>query len=123
MSISIPKTKAQHIRQKPAVSETTEADIANLPEDEAFKFICDKCDRAFPKQTSLNIHKGRHCKGRRTRKQASRKGTLADKVIQMRKVKQKYKALPQVMIGNELLDNVYSFVYLGAEIAGNFELA
>ena len=31
MKISIAKTKAQHIRSRPTVSDTTESDITNLP--------------------------------------------------------------------------------------------
>jgi len=87
MSVSAPKSKAQHIRRKPPVSGTTEDDIKNLPAGEAFKSICDKCGRAFPNSHGMKIHKGRWCKGERNRKPASRKGTLADRVIQLRKVK------------------------------------
>ena len=119
MSISVPKTKAQHIRPKPTVSETTEEDIKNLPAAEAFAHICDKCSRAFPTRHGLAVHKGRWCKGRRTKKPVSRKGTVADRVIQLKKVKDKQQELPHVKLGNESLENVYSFVYLGSEIAAD----
>ena len=119
MSVSAPKSKSQHIAHKPTVSETTENDIANLPASEAFKSICDKCGRAFPNNHGMKIHKARWCKGKRKRKPASRKGTLADRIIKLRKVKQKQDDFPHVMLGNQQLDNVYSFVYLGSEIAGD----
>ena len=54
MSISVPKTKVQHIRRKPSVSETTEEDIKNLPSTQAFRYICEKCDRPFPAQQCTN---------------------------------------------------------------------
>ena len=119
MSISVPKTKAQHIRPKPAVSETTEEDIKDLPAAEAFAHICDKCDRPFPTRHGLAVHKGRWCKGRRIRKTISRKGTVADRVIQLKKVKDMQQELPHVKLGNDSLENVYSFVYLGSDIAAD----
>ena len=119
MSISVPKTKVQHIREKPSVSETTEDDIKNLPAAEAFTNICDRCDRPFANSHGLAVHKGRHCKGRRKRKPASRRGTVADRVIQLRKVKAKQEELPHVKLGDETLENVYSFVYLGSEQAAD----
>ena len=87
MTISATKSKAQHIAHKPKVSETTEDDIAKLPAAEAFKSICDKCGRAFPNKHGMKIHKARWCKGKRKQKPVSRKGSLADRVMQMRKVK------------------------------------
>ena len=37
MGISKPKTKIQHVMKRPCVSETTEDDIANLPDEMKFK--------------------------------------------------------------------------------------
>ena len=119
MSVSVPKTKVQHICEKPAVSETSEHDIENLPAEEAFTNICDRCDRAFGNKHGLMVHKGRWCRGRRKRKPPSRKGTVADRIIKLRKVKAKQAELPHVMLGNQTLENVYSFVYLGSEVAGD----
>ena len=59
MSISIPKTKCQHIMKKPKVTATTENDIANLPPNLQFSHKCDKCDRSFPTKHGLSVHKGR----------------------------------------------------------------
>ena len=119
MSISVPKTKVQHICKKPAVSETSEHNIENLPADEAFTDICDRCGRAFGNKHGLMVHKGRWCRGRRKRKPPSRKGTVADRIIKLRKVKAKQAELPHVTLGNQTLENVYSFVYLGSEVAGD----
>ena len=81
MSISKPKTKAQHIRHQTAVSATTEADIANLPREKKFKFECTACGMTYPTKHGLAVHQGRWCKGRRTAKRPSRKGTVADRLI------------------------------------------
>ena len=122
MSISIPKTKNQHIMKRPSVSPTTETDIVNLPKELKFKFVCDKCGMDYPKQASLSIHQGRWCRKRKNAKKPSRKGTLADKIITRVKVEEFQKTLDKVRIGNDELDNVYSFVYLGAEIAGDGDM-
>ena len=119
MVISVPKTKAQHIMIQPNMSETTEDDIANLPTEKQFKFACDKCGRTFPTNHGLSVHKGRWCKGRRRAKQPSRKGSVADRIIQQVKVEKHQHTLPVTRIGNEELENVYAFIYLGAEIAGD----
>ena len=86
MKISIQKTKAQHIRKRAKVTETTETDVANLTEDKKFKFECGKCGMTYPTKHGLSVHQGRWCKGRRTAKKPSRKGTVADKLIQRLKV-------------------------------------
>ena len=62
------------------------------------------------------MHKGRWCKGRRTAKKPSRKGTVADKVIQRLKVNKFQENYDKIKIGTEELKNVFSFVYLGAEV-------
>ena len=65
------------------------------------------------------MHKGRWFKGRKAAKQPSRKGTVADRIITQMKVEEFQNALPKVKMGQHELDNVYSFVYLGSEKAGN----
>ena len=42
MDISKPKTMVQHVMKRPRVSETTEDDVANLPDKLKFKFVCEK---------------------------------------------------------------------------------
>ena len=119
MSISVPKTKVQHIQKRPKVSATTEKDINDLPPEYAFKFICAACNRSFPTKHGLAVHRGRWCKGKRKKKQPSRRGTVADRVIQRRKVDEYQKSLPKVKLHNEYLENVFSFEYLGAEMAAD----
>ena len=119
MEISKPKTKVQHVMKKPPVSETTEDDISNLPEELKFKFICEKCEMSYPTKHGLSVHKGRHCKGRKTKKKPSRKGTVADRIISRLKVEEFQKTLEKVSISDEELENVYKFVYLGAAVAGD----
>ena len=82
MKILIQKIKAQHIRKRAKVTETTETDVANLTEDKKFKFECGKCGMTYPTKHGLSVHQGRWCKGRRTAKKPSRKGTVADRLIQ-----------------------------------------
>ena len=88
MIISIPKTKVQHIRKRPVVSETTETDIENLPTDKAFKHRCDKCGMTYPSKHGLSVHQGRWCKKIMNARKPSRKGTVADSVITRYKVEQ-----------------------------------
>lgn len=119
MSISKPKTKVQHIRRRPNVSVTTETDISNLSEEKKFKFECPACGMTYPNNHGLSVHRGRWCKGRKTAKKPSRKGTVADRLITRMKVEKYQESLPKVKMGSEELENVYSFVYLGAEIAAD----
>ena len=105
MSISIPKTKCQLITKKSKVTATTEKDIANLPPNLQFNHKCDKCDRSFPTKHGLSLHKGRWCKWKRRKKQPSRMGTVADRVVQQHKVDESQKTLDHVKIGNNELEN------------------
>ena len=81
MSISIAKTKCQHIMPRPKVTCTTETDVANLPADKKFKFECDMCGMTYPTKHGLAVHKGRWCKKSRNARKPSRKGTVADRII------------------------------------------
>ena len=119
MSISIPKTKVQHIRPTPRVSETTEKDIVNLPPEKAFKFECTDCGMTYPTKHGLAVHKGRWCKKKKNAKKPSRKGTVADRIVSKMKIVKHQETLEKVLLGTNELQNVYSFVYLGAEIAGD----
>ena len=119
MSISVPKTKVQQIRSRPEVSSTTESDILTLPENKKFKFQCTACEMTYPTKHGLSVHKGRWCKGRKTKKKPSRKGTVADKIVKQVKVEKFHEQLPKVKMGASELENVYSFTYLGTEIAAD----
>ena len=119
MSISRPKTKIQHIRNRPRVGETTEEDIENLPDEKNFKFECSACKMTYSMNHGLAVHKGRWCKGKVTKRKPSRKGTVTDKIVQQIKVVKYLKDLLKVKMGEDELDDVYSFEYLGAEIAAD----
>ena len=119
MTISVPKTKAQHIRKRPRVTETTEDDITNLPPEKKFKFLCKDCDMTYPSKHGLAVHQGRWCKKSKTARKPSRKGTVADRIITQLKVEKEQETFDKVKMGSSYLENVYSFIYLGAEIAGD----
>ena len=106
------------------VSETTEDDVKTLPPELQLKFECDKCGYTYPSQHGLSIHKSRFCKKRRTKRPQNRKGTVADKIVKQHKVEQHQGTLEKVKIGDEEIDNVYGFVYLGADVPadGNPEI-
>ena len=73
----------------------------------------------YPSKHGLSVHQGRWCKKRMNARKPSRKGTVADRVITRYKVEQFQSTLDTVKIDDVELDNVYSFIYLGAEIAGD----
>ena len=110
MEISIPKTKTMHIHKRFRVPETTEEDIASM----GFKHICPECQRDFPNKRGLAIHIGRWCDGGKTIR--SRKGSLADKKVQLHKRKELEHNLPHVTVEGQQLENVYTFEYLGSRI-------
>ena len=119
LQISLPKTKVQHIRKRPIVSPTTEQDIEDLPPEKKFKHECTACGMTYPTNHGLAVHKGRHCKGKKTAKKPSRRGTVADRIVTQLKVEKFQAQLPVVKMGTEDLENVYDQVYLGADIAGD----
>ena len=124
MQISIPKTKNQHIMPTPKVSQTTEADVAALPAEKQLRFECDKCGWTYANQHGLSIHQARFCKKRRTNRLQNRKGTVADRIVKRHKIEQLQETLDKVRIGADELENVYSFIYLGADTPadGNHEV-
>ena len=77
------------------------------------------CHIIYPSKHGLFVHKERWCKGRKRHKKPSRKVTVADRVVQRHKVDEFQKTLDQVKLDGIDLDSVYSFIYLGAEIAGD----
>ena len=74
MKISIAKTRVQHIRARPKVSDTTEDDVLSLPPEKCFKFECDKCGMTYPSKHGLSVHKGRFCKKTPDSKEPKPKG-------------------------------------------------
>ena len=113
MLISIKKSKAMHVHKPVRVDATTEADVATL----GLSHKCDSCGREFTKQRGLRVHVARWCDGGRT--QRSRLGTLTDKAVKTAKRRVAESALDKVYVGNEALDNVLHFEYLGSQLQGD----
>jgi hypothetical protein len=110
MIISVVKTKAIHIHKKIAVSETTEGEVIFLK----LKHKCPDCDQTFPTLNGMKIHLTRWCDGGKT--PHSRKGSLADKAVQLSKRKEVENERAHVSIEGEHIDYIYSFVYLDSKI-------
>ena len=109
MDISVPKTKAMHIHKTIEVSDTTESEVISLK----LKHKCPDCERSFPSKRGMKIHLKRWCDGGKTPR--SRKGSLADKAVQLSKRKAAENERPHVTIESKQIDNVHSFVYLGSK--------
>ena len=110
MIIFIPKIKAMHIHKSIQVTETKEEEIEALH----LKHKCPDCQRAFPTLHGLRVHMGRWCdRGQIIR---SRKGSLADKAVQLTKRKAAENLRPHVYIEGEEIENVHAFVYLGSKL-------
>ena len=73
---------------------------------------------SYPTKHGLVVHKGRWCKGRKTKRKQSRKGTVADRVVQKQKVDEYQKQLEKVKLGENELENVYTFCYLVQKLLG-----
>ena len=114
MEINIPKTMAQHVMHNPPVSNTIEEDIDHYNLE--FQFKCDKCNMSYPTKHGLAVHQGRWCKKRKNAKKPSRKGTVADRIVQKKKKEEQQKSYPKVKIGNKEIENVLEFEYLGANV-------
>ena len=111
MIISVPKTKAMHIHNTTTVSDTTEEEIIAL----GLKYKCTICSKPFPTLHGMKVHRGRRfCETDGIVR--SRKGTLADKAVQLSKRKVAEKELGHVYIEGEKIENVHSFIYLGSKL-------
>ena len=115
MLISIKRSKAMYVNKPMRVNATTEADFATL----GLSHKCGSCGREFPKQRGLRVHMARWCDGGRA--QRSRLGTLTDNVMETAKRRMAEAALDKVYVGNEALDNVLHFEYLGSQLQGDGE--
>ena len=109
MIISVAKTKAMHIHKTIRVPETVEDEVIALH----LKHKCPECGKAFPTSRGMKIHLKRWCDGGRTVR--SRKGTLADKAVQLDKRKAAENEREHILIEGDQIDNVHSFVYLGSK--------
>ena len=110
MVISVRKSRAMHIHRTWHVDATTEEDVAAL----SLEHKCESCGREFTKQRGLNIHMARWCDGGRT--QRSRRGTLTDTAVKTAKRRAAEATLDKVNIGDDVLDNVLTFEYLGSRL-------
>ena len=113
MIISVAKTKAMHIHKTVKVSDTTEDEVVAL----RLKHKCPDCGRIFPTSRGMKIHMKRWCDSGQTVR--SRKCSLADKAVQLSKRKAAENERNHVMIENEQIENVHSFVYLGSKLQGD----
>ena len=108
MTIFFEKTKAMPIHEKVLVTETKEEEVIALN----LKHKCPKCDRSFPALRGMQVHRGRFCDKRR--RPRSRKGTLADKAVQLAKRKEEQSKRTPVTVHGYPIECVYFFIYLGS---------
>ena len=112
MLISIKKSKARHVHRPMRVDATTEADVATL----GLSHTCDSCGREFTKQRGLRVHMARWCDGGRIQR-----STMTDKAVKTAKRRAAEAALDKVYVGNEALNNVLHFEYLGSQLQGDWD--
>ena len=110
MTVSVKKTKSMHIHETTAVTDTTEEEVTSLN----LKHKCSECGQTFPTLHGLKVHIGRWCDGGQTIR--SRKGSLADKAVQLSKRKLAENERDHVYMEGEEIENVHSFVYLGSKV-------
>ena len=113
MDVSLEKTKGLHVHKREKVSETSEAEV----EAQKFKHKCPVCSRTFPTLRGQKIHSARWCDGGETAR--SRKGSLADKAVQLSKRKVLEAERSHVSVNGTEIENVDSFIYLGAKQPGD----
>ena len=110
MVISVRKNKAMHVHRTRRVDATTEEDVAAL----SLTHKCESCGREFTKQRGLKIHMARWCDGGRT--QRTRRGSLTDTAVKTAKRRAAEATLDKVNIGDNVLENVLNFEYLGSRL-------
>ena len=108
MVISVRKSKVMHVHSTRRVDATTEEGVAAL----SLAHKCESCGREFTKQRGLKIHMARWCDGGRT--QRPRRGSLIDTAVKTAKRRAAEATLDKVSIGNDVLENVLNFEYLGS---------
>ena len=89
---------------------TTEEDVAALH----LAHKCESCGREFTKQRGLKIHMARRCDGGRT--QQSIRCSLTDTAVKTAKRRAAEATLGKVSIGDDVLENVLNFEYLGSRL-------
>ena len=94
-------------------SATTEVNIAKMN----FQHKCNTYGRTFPTLRGKQIHEARWCTG--DPNQRSRRGTLADQWVHLKKKVAAVDELDHVTCGHETFQNVYNLTYLGSEISAS----
>ena len=102
--------QSMHIHRTRRVDATTEEDVTAL----TLAHKCESCGREFTKQRGLKIHMARWCDGGRT--QRSRRGTLTDTAVKTAKRRAAEATLAKVSIGDDIIENVLTFEYLGSRL-------
>ena len=113
MVISLKKSKAMHVRRFEPVSETVEEEVLALN----LKHKCPECARTFPTEKGLKIHRARWCRPHGPPR--SRKGSMADKAVKLKKRKQQASYLELFVVNDHPLENVLRFEYLGCQLSGD----
>ena len=113
MEMSAPKSKGMHIREREALTMSTEAEVEAL----RLTHSCPECDRAFPTTRGLAVHRARWC--RPGQPPASRRGQLADRAVKLAKRKASAALMQPVILEGEPLEMVYQFDYLGCRFSSD----
>ena len=109
MQISVKKSKAMHVHRATRMDAIADADVTTL----GLAHKCNSCGRGFTKQRGLRDHTARWCDGGLT--QCSRLCSLIDTAVKTAKRQATEAALDRMYVGNEALDNVLHFEYLGSQ--------
>jgi hypothetical protein len=107
ISISIPKTKAQHIRHSPSSQTQLKR---------RFKSLSRPLWHGLPSSEEPECT-DRWCGGGNSSNKPTQKGSVADRA----EMTEHQKNLDTVKIGDESLDKLYTFTYLGAGTAGDVD--
>jgi len=116
MEIKLAKTKVMHVQPAAQVSKTTMEDAQKI----SGKAVCSDCHSIFATQRGLKMHRdrwGETCRriaaGLAEQKFANR---MSNRIVKHQKLEQVQKNLPCVRLGNEPLENVFTFDYLGNKV-------
>ena len=79
--------------------------------DYDWKYRCPTCDLPFSSERAVKIHLGKYHKPSKTQDFSHR---LADVAVKKRKLELQQQERQTIMCGEEILENVFNFVYLGS---------
>ena len=83
---------------------------------QGWRFRCPVCDLPCKSQRGVKIHQAR---AHKAAKPQAFEGRLADKAVQVSKLIDLQKSRPDVYCGEQILENVFKFQYLGSVFAAN----